>query len=161
MHRKGRHLQIIEELEVAWGLRSFLDGLAQDHSTGAPISPVGGAHGIKRTRSLGHCADEVQLGLSVRPAGGIGNIVGTADNKEDDTVYPLGFLCLSLRHLLKSIDSHHHRHAKVLSVLNLLPHVAAALLQQLQVLNTGRSILWLTCLLGIMKLFSYYCRTLI
>lgn len=65
-----RHLQIIEELEVARSLGSFLDGLAQGHSTGASIGPVGGAHGVESTRRLGHAADQVQLGLSIRPARG-------------------------------------------------------------------------------------------
>lgn len=37
--------------------------------------------------------------------------------------------------LLKGIHSHNHRHAKVLRVLDLLLHVAAAFLQQLQVLR--------------------------
>lgn len=36
--------------------------------------------------------------------------------------------------LLESIDSHHHRHTKVIGILNLLSHVTAAFLQQLKVL---------------------------
>lgn len=40
-------------------------------------------------------------------------------------------------HLLESIDGHHHRHSEVLCVLYLLPHVAAALLQQFKVLQEG------------------------
>lgn len=48
------------------------------------------------------------------------------------------FLLFVIKHWPESIDSHHHRHAEVLCVLYLLPHVAAALLQQLQVLHAGK-----------------------
>lgn len=39
-------------------------------------------------------------------------------------------------HLLEGIYGHHHWHTKVLSILDLLPHVTAALFQQLKVLDT-------------------------
>lgn len=63
------YLHIIEELEVAGGLRGPLDGLAQCHCTGATLGPVGAAHSIKRPRGLGHAADQIQLSLGVCPAG--------------------------------------------------------------------------------------------
>lgn len=49
----------------------------------------------------------------------------------------LGFCLLEIttHDLLEGIDSHHHRHTKVLCVLNLFPHIAAAFLQKLKVLH--------------------------
>lgn len=39
------------------------------------------------------------------------------------------FYFVVIHHLLETIYSHHHGHTKVLCILYLLPHVAAALLQ--------------------------------
>ncbi len=49
----------------------------------------------------------------------------------------LFFCCVSIYHLLESIDSHHHWYAEVLCILYLLLHVAAAILQQHKVLHAG------------------------
>lgn len=65
----GIYLQIIEELEVAGGLRGPLDSFTQGHCTGSTISPVGAAHSVKGSGSFGHPADQVQLRLCVCPAG--------------------------------------------------------------------------------------------
>lgn len=51
-----------------------------------------------------------------------------------------------IHHSLESVDSDHHRHAKVLCVLYLLLHVAAALLQQLQVLNANTHTTLILCI---------------
>lgn len=42
-----------------------------------------------------------------------------------------------MHHFLESIYGHDHRHTEVLCILDLFPHVAAALLQQLEVLCVG------------------------
>lgn len=51
------YLQIIEELEVAGGLRGPLNSLTQGHCTSSTLSPVRAAHGIEGSSSFGHFAD--------------------------------------------------------------------------------------------------------
>ena len=65
----GPYLQIIEELELAGGLGGPLDSLPQGHSTGSTFGPVGAAHGVEGSGCFGHAADQIQLQLSVCPAG--------------------------------------------------------------------------------------------
>lgn len=47
------------------------------------------------------------------------------------------FFLITIHHLLESIHCYHHRHTKVLCIFDLLPHVVAALLQQIKVLHRG------------------------
>lgn len=52
----------------------------------------------------------------------------------DSCIYSHSVVILGL---LESIYSHNHRHTEVLRILDLLLHVAAALLQQVKVLYAG------------------------
>lgn len=42
-----KYLQIVEELEVAGGLRGLLDSLTEGHRTSPTLSPVSAAHSIE------------------------------------------------------------------------------------------------------------------
>lgn len=52
----GLHLQVIEEFEVAGGLRGPLDSLAEGHSAGSPIGPVCAVHSVKGACGFGYAA---------------------------------------------------------------------------------------------------------
>lgn len=52
----GTHLQVIEEFEVAGGLRGPLDSLAQGNSASTTFGPVGAAYSVKGACGFGNAA---------------------------------------------------------------------------------------------------------